>query len=532
MVWFAGDRYSAWFNQPKPGFASAVKNNIRGYDTISGKVYNITDKPGLYSNISVSGKYCIYEFTDPQNNLGSDIYIFDFTTEKTWCVFKGTGDQRNPRVYGDYAVWEDQSDYDSELINIWGTSLKNPQDSTEPSYYGQTPSDIWSTMRGNNQRTGISQSNIKKMPENPFTVQWKYEFTDSVYSSPVFNKKGFAFVGTDEKKFYSISVYDGQKEWEFQTIGRVRASAAIYKDRVFFGDDKGVFYCLDMNSGQEIWRYQTGGAIQSSPVAFQNDVDHYGCVAIVSFDKKLYLFNALAKNCTLRWVLDLGGWSVNAPALDYNSLIRSSDGEPTTKVLYVCTSNNRVLCINASSGRIVSEYKTKASIESTPVSFGSRLLVSSNDGIFSGMDFSVPYQKPYITNREETNHLLTSSPIFDPCSGNIYLESSSGVIKCYQDKTLWTYNLGESVKVPAAMLGGSTPGSTVVVIASDVGKLILVDGSTGKELVKMDFKSSISSAPAIYDTGYPAIIFGTVDRKLYCVSQRPPEDLQNPQLSK
>jgi outer membrane protein assembly factor BamB len=520
----AGDRYAAWFIQQKNGFAGAMKTQIKGYDTISGKFFNITENPGIYTNMSITGKYCIYEYTNPSSDFGTDIKIFDFTTDQTWWVFKGFGDQRNPRVYGETAIWEDHKGSDSEIVTIWSASLKNPQSLPEPTKYGIPDPQIWSTQRGDNQRTGLYKSTLKKLPENPMRVQWTMEFQDSVYSSPVFNSRGYAFFGTDEKKFYSCNVFDGSRIWEFQTIGRVKASAAIYRDKVFFGDDKGVFYCLDMHTGQEIWRYQTGGPILSSPVAYQNDVEHYGCVSFVSFDKKLYTFSALAKTPTLKWVFDLGGWSVSAPAVDYNPMIRTTESDPVTKVMYVCTSNNRVLCFMASTGRLIAEYTTKTSIETSPVAFGSKVLVSVNDGMLLGLDFSSWNQKPFVTNKEDTNHPLASSALYEPTNDMLLFESTSGNIKCINERNSWVYNLGEPMKTSPALIGGRNPNSYSLVTCSDAGKLAIIDCRDGKELARMDFKSAISAAPAIFDTGYPAIIIGTVDRKLYCISQRPPQE--------
>jgi len=520
----AGDRYAAWFYQPQQGFCGMVKTQIKGYDTLTSQSYNITPQPGIYRNINVSGKYCIYELVNPVSSFGSDIMVFDFTTGKTLTVFKGFGNQRNPRIYGDYAVWEDHGQEGSESVLIWGANLSNPAPKPEPSFYGYPPTFTWSSFRGDSQRTGFSNSNLKKLPENQFRIQWVADVGDAIYSTPVFDSRGNAYFGTDGKKFMKINVYDGSLVWEFQPLGRVKASAAIYRDRIFFGDEKGTFYCLNMETGQEIWRYQTGGPIMSSPVAFQHDTDHYGCVAFVSFDKKLYLFNALSKTPLPKWTLDLGGWSVTAPSVDYNPLIRISDSEPASKVIYVTTSNNRILCVSVSTGKILSEASTKSAIETSPVAFGSSVLVCSTDGIISGLDFNAWNQNPYLGLKEDTNHPLCSTSLFDPVNNMLIYEGAAGEIKFMDNKKTWTYNLGDSMKTSPALLFMPGSRSSALVACSDTGKIAIVETSTGKELTKINLSAAITTSPAIFDTGYPAILIGTIDHKLYCISQRPQLD--------
>ena len=520
----AGDRYAAWYYQPAQGFSGAIKTIIKGYDTITSKVVTIAEKPGMYSNISVAGKYCVYEVSDPCSDFGSDIKIYDFTTEKTYWVYRGFGDQRNPAVYGDIVTWEDHGGFDSESITIWFANVKNPIETSEPKTYGSRPVNVWSTAHGNNQRTNLSPSQIKKPSEGSFSIQWAFDLPELTYSTPIFNKKGYAFLGADDNKFYCLNVFDGQKAWDFQTIGKVKGSAALYMDRLFFGDDKGVFYCLDSTTGQEIWKFQTGGAITGSPVAFQGDIDHYGCVAFSSSDKKLYLLNALSKTPSVKWTYELEGWSVDAPAVDYNSMLKQTDREATSKVLYVCTSNNRLLCINATTGRLLSELSTKNSLNTSPTAFGSKVLISTSDGMLIGSDFSTWNRKPSTAFKEETNHSLSGSVVYDSLNDRLCYESASGTIKCVQEKGSWTYNISEPVKSTPTLMLDSTGKSTVLACCTETGKLTILDTSNGTEIAKVSLNSTATTAISVYDTGYPAILIATKDKKLFCISQRPKQE--------
>ena len=519
-----GDRYAAWYYQPSQSFSGTVKTMIKGYDTIAGKTITITEKTGIYSNISIAGRYCVYETSDPCSDFGSDIKIFDFTTEKTYWVFRGFGDQRNPAIYGDIIAWEDHGSFDSESIAIWYTTVKNPVKTTEPQTYGARPANIWSTAHGNNQRTNFSPSQIKKRSDNPFTIQWTFDLQELSYSTPIFDKKGYAFFGVDDSKFYCLNVFDGQKAWDFQTIGKVKGSAALYMERLFFGDDKGVFYCLDSQTGQEIWRFQTGGAITGSPAVFQGDVDHYGCVAFSSSDKKLYLLNALSKTPSIKWTFDLEGWAVDAPAIDYNSTLKLIDRQATSKVIYICTSNNRLLCIDATTGRLLSELHTKNALNTSPIAYGSKVIISTSEGILIGSDFSAWGMKPCTSFKEETNHSLNGSVVYDSINDRICYEGAPGTIKCVKEKDSWTYNISEPVKATPTLLFDSTDESTVLVCCTESGKLVILDTSNGSEVAKMTLKSAVTTSISIFDTGYPSILVATKDKKIYCISQRPQQD--------
>jgi outer membrane protein assembly factor BamB len=520
----AGDRFIAWLSQSSTSFSGTMKANIVGYDTISSKTYNITEKSGYYSNVSVAGRYCVYEVTDPDSDFGSDIKVYDFQTGKTWWVYRGYGDQRNPNVYGDTVVWEDHGGFDSESITIWSVNLKNPTEKTEPPSYGSKPVNIWTTAHGNNQRTSLSNCQIKKTNENPFNIQWTFDMTEITTSTPIFDKKGYAYFGSDDSKFYSVNVFDGQKSWDFQTLGKVKGSAALYMERVFFGDDKGVFYCLNSQSGQEIWRFQTGGAITCSPLAFQSDIDHYGCVVFSSSDKKMYLLNALSKTPTVKWTYELEGWLIGTPSVDYNSEIKFADREATSKVIYACTTNNRLLCISASTGKLLSFANFKPSLNSHPIVFGSKVLVATNEGMLFGSDFSAWGMEPSITFKEDTNHQLYGSVVYDQAHERLCFESSPGVLKCVQEKDGWHLNLNEPVKTTPIVLVNCINNSSVLACATMSGKIVFIDTSNGSQLASVQLDSSTTTSLSVYDTGYPAIIVGTKDKKLVCISQRPKFD--------
>jgi len=515
-----GDRYVIWFEDSGNGFGGTLKSLIKGYDVVTGKQFNVTPNTGIYRNIVVDGHYVVWEDYSDDEQFGVDIRVFDILTSRTYCVVKGFGDQRNPKIYSDFVVWEDHND--NEEITVWGTSLANPSISESENYWGIWAKPTWQMFRGCSRHLGKLSIEPKPLKNYPIREQWKLDLGDAIYSSSCISSRGFAYVGCDDSSLYKISIMDGSIIWKFKASGRIRSSPALYSNRVFFGDQSGRFYCIDQENGNTIWQYQTPGSIEGSPTVFQSDVDHYGCVVFASNDKKLYAFNAISSTAIMRWSIELEGWSYSTPTVDYNSLIKTSDCETTGLVIYVGVSSNRLLCIQASNGLILSEYKTEASIESTPTCMNSLVMVGTKNGTYYCLDFTAYGIRPFQVYKKNTSHQIYSSPCFDPKRCRMYIEGEQGAIVAINDDQIWSTKVDENIKSSPALVSGKT--SSYLFVGSESGFLVMIDTENGKVLWKEDLTGSIASSPALYNSGHLTVIVGTTDHKLYCYGQRPQQD--------
>ncbi len=518
------DRYVFWYENTEPNFAGVIRPIIKGYDVLTSKMITVATEPGNYRNVCADGQYVIYEVVTGSDRFGSDIMAYNLNTGQTYCVAKGIGDQRNPRIYGDFVAWEDQLSQDDEEVSIWGTCLSFPLESPEQVFYGYQEKKVWTMFRGDQKHNGTSTMDIKPIDKFPFILQWQVELKEAVYSTPCFSKNGYAYVGCDDGSMYKIAVSDGSLIWKFKTSGKIRSSPAIYMERLFFGDQNGKFYCLDTNTGQVIWEYQTAGPIDGSPTVFQSDTDHYGCVVIGSGDRKLYMFNALSLTPMIKWTIDLGGWSYGAPTVDYNQFVRYSDQEPVQKVLYVGVSNNRILCVQCSTGQILSEFKTESSIEATPVCDGATVMAGAKDGNFYGLHFFAWGQKPYVFFKQSTEHQLTSSAILDQAGCRVIYEGKSGWIYSFKNSLQWSLKIDESMRSSPILINCSQ--LPVIFAGSDSGMFFMIDAKTGKPLWSEKLTGSVVASPSVYDNGFVCVLVATTDHRLSCFGQRPkyPDD--------
>ena len=250
------------------------------------------------------------------------------------------------------------------------------------------------------------------------TKKWEFETGGVVSSSPAIGLLGTLYVGSDDKKVYSIRLTDGKAEggeWPFVTGGKVTSSPAIASDgtiyvgshdnklyaikstgkekwvfagatgiissspaigsdgTIYVGSEDGYLYAIDPDAGtlKQGWPFQTGGKISSSPA-----VGTDGVVFVGAGDAKLY---AVKSDGTQSWVSTYPDEAVrSSPAI-------GSDG-----TIYVGSDDYRVYAIN-SGGTEKWEFLTGGRVSSSPtIGFGGDVYVGSEDGKLYAIESSSP----------------------------------------------------------------------------------------------------------------------------------------------
>jgi outer membrane protein assembly factor BamB len=116
-------------------------------------------------------------------------------------------------------------------------------------------------------------------------VGWRYEHPQRkfpFYSSAAVTADRIV-VGGRDKMVHGLNA-GGKAVWTFATRARVESSPAVAGGRVFVGSNDGRFYVLSLSSGAKLWEFNAGGPLSSSP-AIAN-----GRVVIGSQDGRLYCF--------------------------------------------------------------------------------------------------------------------------------------------------------------------------------------------------------------------------------------------------
>jgi outer membrane protein assembly factor BamB len=116
-------------------------------------------------------------------------------------------------------------------------------------------------------------------------IVWRYEHPQRKFpyysSAAVFNNR--IVVGGRDKLVHCLNSA-GKSLWTFTTRARVESSPAISGNRVFVGSNDGRFYVLSLNSGAKLWEFNAGAAISASPAIAK------GRIVVGAQDGRLYCF--------------------------------------------------------------------------------------------------------------------------------------------------------------------------------------------------------------------------------------------------
>jgi outer membrane protein assembly factor BamB len=116
-------------------------------------------------------------------------------------------------------------------------------------------------------------------------IEWRYEHPQRkfpFYSSAAVTRDRVV-VGGRDKMVHGLTLA-GKAVWTFTTRARVESSPAIAGGRVYVGSNDGRFYVLSLSDGAKLWEFNAGAPLSASP-AIAN-----GRIVIGSQDGRLYCF--------------------------------------------------------------------------------------------------------------------------------------------------------------------------------------------------------------------------------------------------
>ena len=147
-------------------------------------------------------------------------------------------------------------------------------------YTGASPA-----LRGGSAFYGTFDNQVLEVNLGERKIDWRYEHPQRkfpFYSSAAVTSTRVV-VGGRDKLVHGLTL-DGKAAWTFATRARVESSPAIAGDRVFVGSNDGRFYVLSLNDGTKLWEFNAGAPLSASP-AIAN-----GRIVIGSQDGRLYCF--------------------------------------------------------------------------------------------------------------------------------------------------------------------------------------------------------------------------------------------------
>ena len=231
------------------------------------------------------------------------------------------------------------------------------------------------------------------------------------------------------------------------------------------------------------WIFTTGDSVESSPTVVDDKV------YIGSWDNKVYCLNASTGieiwNYTTGW--DVG----SSPAV--------ADGK-----VYIGSLDNKIYCLNADTGAYIWENETGGYVHSSPAIYNNSVYIGSSDNKTYCLNASTGFE---LWNYS-TGGAVDSSPAI--IGGKVYVGSNDSYVYCFfaDNGTLnWSYDIGGSIISSPAVVDGK------VYIGSASGEIFCLDADDGSWVWDEPVGGIILSSPAV---AYDKVYIGSNDGKLYC----------------
>ncbi|XP_065552996.1 beta-alanine-activating enzyme isoform X1 [Lathamus discolor] len=151
---------------------------------------------------------------------------------------------------------------------------------------------------------------------NPVTGSkiWKSFLRKPLFSSPHCNEK-YICIGCVDGNLYCYT-HSGEKAWQFSTNGPVFSSpciSSLTKQEIFFGSHDCFIYCCNME-GNLLWKFKASSSVYGTPFVFRSDdLKNKILLAAISTDGKVWILNA--KSGTAEGVDKLPGEVFSSPVV-------------------------------------------------------------------------------------------------------------------------------------------------------------------------------------------------------------------------
>jgi outer membrane protein assembly factor BamB len=275
-------------------------------------------------------------------------------------------------------------------------------------------------------------------------LKWKYSTKNLIgESSPTVGPEA-VYVGDLAGMVHAVAPQDGKPVWTFKTGGEIKSSPILVKDLVLIGSYDGHLYALESRTGKLKWKVVTEGPVHATP-AVQGDL-----VFIAGCDEKFRAIRIL--DGKQEYQIESGAYTGASPVLDgdrayfgtFNYEVMALDlkgrkvlwryRDPARSFPYYSSaalSNGRIVvggrdklvhAIEASSGKALWTFTTRARVDSSPAVAGGRVYVGSNDGRLYVIDLATG-QKQW---EFDAGAAITASPAIS--GGRVVVGSQDGVI--------------------------------------------------------------------------------------------------------
>lgn len=293
--------------------------------------------------------------------------------------------------------------------------------------------------------------------------------------------------------------------WTFDAGSPIWSSPAVREDVVYFGASDGRVHALDARTGAPVWELRTKGAIFARPTLSGAHV------YVPSDDGSLYKLDAKTGREVWRVSIQTGEFKRELPSNGqggYDSLASAATVELGT--VFIGSADGRMLALDAETGAQRFEFKTGASVRSTPAIADGTLVFGSRDHSVYALDAASGALKW----KHDTQDAVVSSPVVD--SGHVYIGSRSAdmlALELATGRVSWRYFYWFSWVESS----GTVRDGVLYVGSSDSQRLHAIDTKNGTAVWQFDTDGSAWSSPAVTDA---AVYIGSVGTVGYMADHR------------
>ena len=352
-----------------------------------------------------------------------------------------------------------------------------------------TNSYAWTTLQGNERRTGYTESPAP----NSNQTYWKFQTGGPIMSSPVASA-GMVFVASTDGYLYAINATNGAKIWDFW-IGTDVNSPTVANGKVFITSASGTLYAINMYTGLEAWNQSLGEAASfGAPLIV-------GSRLFVNGNQTVFVFNE-AVGVSLYNVPIFHANGIAPLTYDNGLIVAVTLGGTGIEVNGFAANTGEIIFSSAMAASDIGTVKSGATIGGGKI-FVVTVNINGSSTIFGLNEFGIRDWERLLNGVTEASSAFAYNTVYIPTSNVTYaLDVENGTVK-------WSRPLdGEySVSSPAVADGK-------VYFGLDNGYVYALDAFTGDVIWSYKTEGAVQSSPAISDG---LLFVGSNDGNLYAI---------------
>lgn len=348
--------------------------------------------------------------------------------------------------------------------------------------------DDWPFARGGLDSTGVAAS---KLPSE-LEVLWTYRAEESSWEATPVVQGGIAYLGDVDGTVHAVRIADGTPVWTktFEESGFV-SPAAIAGELLYVGDLFGTLRALDIDDGTEKWSATLAAEVMAGPLVYEGEL------LVTTEGGTFTSFNATTGAQTWEYVID-APLRCTPTVVDGKAMLAGCDGK-----LHI---------IDLKTGKAVGSVAIDGPTGSTPAARDNRIYFGTEQGTFyaieTGENPSIAWQ---FQDRRRKQGIRTTAAVNDTLAvfgsqgrAAFALELATGAPK-------WTFATRSRVESSPVIAGD------VVVVATQRGKLHLVDLETGQSVWEDDFGGGFVASGVVVDG---VLLMANTDGTLYSLGKK------------